>query len=93
MEMVNDTVLARFLRKQRIEKGLTQVNIGKKLGYSSQFVANWERGVSKPPYKVLRKYMLILGASKTQMISAHLLDLRKELKGVLSGKTKEETVS
>lgn len=91
MEMVNDTFLARFLRKQRIDKGLTQVEIAKRLGYSSQFVANWERGVSRPPYKVLRKYMLALGASKSQIVLVHLQDLEKELKEVLNGKTKEET--
>ena len=93
MEMVNDTYLARFLRSRRIEKGLTQVEIAKELGYSSQFAANWERGVSRPPHKVLRKYMLLLGASKSQIILVYLQDLEKELKEVLRGKAKEETAN
>ena len=39
-----------LLRNARIKSGLTQMEIAKKLGYSSsQFVSNWERGEALPP--------------------------------------------
>ena len=45
-----------FLRKARQSAGLTQLEVGKLMGYSnSQFVSNWERQMSMPPISSLRK--------------------------------------
>lgn len=47
--------LAAFLKNKRIEVGLTQSDVARKLGYSSpQFVSNWERGLANPPVFILR---------------------------------------
>ena len=44
------TELGKYIRNCRVRAGLTQAEISSKLGYtSSQFVSNWERGVSMPP--------------------------------------------
>lgn len=48
------THLGKYIRDCRVRSGLTQADISKKLGYtSSQFVSNWERGVSMPPMKTI----------------------------------------
>ncbi len=41
--------LGAFLRQRRLALGLTQAEVGEKLGYTSQFIANWERNASTPP--------------------------------------------
>lgn len=48
--------LAEFLQGSRETAGLSQADVASKLGYSTpQFISNWERGLSLPPLKVLRK--------------------------------------
>ena len=48
--------LAKFLMERRMAAGKSQVETSKHLGYNSaQFVSNWERGISSPPVKTLRK--------------------------------------
>ncbi|KYG66652.1 hypothetical protein AZI86_06295 [Bdellovibrio bacteriovorus] len=45
-----------FLKQSREAQGLSQKNISTMLGYNtSQFVSNWERGLSMPPIPTLRK--------------------------------------
>lgn len=42
--------LGTFLYDKRIASGLTQSQVAKELGYgTSQFISNWERGISAPP--------------------------------------------
>jgi len=51
-----------FLRKARLKANLSQAQVGKVFGYgSAQYVSNWERGVSKPPLKTLRKLAELYG--------------------------------
>lgn len=48
--------LAKFLKEKRENAGLSQKQVSDKLGYTTpQFVSNWERGVSSPPLKTLKK--------------------------------------
>ncbi|HEY8270411.1 MAG TPA: helix-turn-helix transcriptional regulator [Pseudobdellovibrionaceae bacterium] len=48
--------LSAFLKDKRLLAGLSQGEVAKKLGYTSpQFVSNWERGLSDPPIRTLRK--------------------------------------
>lgn len=43
------------LQKARVEIGLTQIEVAKKLGYdSAQFISNFERGVCLPPKKTVK---------------------------------------
>ncbi|KYG63703.1 transcriptional regulator [Bdellovibrio bacteriovorus] len=47
--------LGNFLKEKRSAAGLSQADVAKKLGYStSQFISNWERGLSTPPVSVLK---------------------------------------
>lgn len=48
--------LAKILKQNRENLNLTQNQIARKLNYkTSQFVSNWESGLSFPPIKDLRK--------------------------------------
>ena len=45
-----------FLKKCRETQGLSQKDVSAQLGYNtSQFISNWERGLSQPPIPSLRK--------------------------------------
>ncbi|MES2768675.1 MAG: helix-turn-helix transcriptional regulator [Bdellovibrionota bacterium] len=55
MDQTSFLELGKYLREKRLSKKLTQVQVAKSLGYTSQFIANWERGVSSPPLEVLRQ--------------------------------------
>lgn len=53
--------VGKMLKKRRIELGIQQMDIAKKLGYgSAQFISNWERGISNPPPKVIKRLAKIL---------------------------------
>lgn len=46
--------LGKFLKKSRIDAGLTQQEVSEKLGFSTaQYISNWERGMSTPPLQNL----------------------------------------
>lgn len=46
----------KYLREYRLDVGLSQGDVAKKLKYgSAQFVSNWERGLARPAEKDLKK--------------------------------------
>lgn len=48
--------LGEILKEARELKGMTQYEVAKKLRYgSAQFVSNWERDISEPPLKDLKR--------------------------------------
>ena len=61
--------LGHYLREKRIKKDLTQVDVAEKLGYRSQFIANWERGASSPPIEALKKLIGIYGISQKEIMN------------------------
>jgi transcriptional regulator with XRE-family HTH domain len=60
--------LGQFLRAKRLKQGFSQVEVAKQLGYSSQFIANWERGVSSPPTPALKKIIDIYGINQRDFL-------------------------
>lgn len=45
----------KFLKRARLNAGLTQKNVSDTLGYSSaQFISNFERGIALPPIKKMK---------------------------------------
>jgi transcriptional regulator with XRE-family HTH domain len=62
-------IIGRFLRQERVRAGLTQWEVAQILGYSSsQFVSNWERGISRPPLPALPKIAQILHVMPKDLI-------------------------
>jgi transcriptional regulator with XRE-family HTH domain len=60
--------LGGYLKRKRIEAGLTQSEVAKTLGYTSQFVTNWENGRSNPPTNVLVTLIHVLKIDKEEFI-------------------------
>lgn len=57
-----DLDLGILVREYRQEKGLTQLDLARRLGFDSpQFISLFERGLSKIPLNVLGKLITILG--------------------------------
>ena len=80
--------LAEYLKKSRENNGLSQTFVSSKLGYSSpQFVSNWERGLSHPPLKSLKKIAKLYKLKDKELfdvfVGSYLVevetDLRKKL--------------
>lgn len=66
-------IMGEFIRKKRVEKGLTQTQVSKALGYSSsQFISNIERGLASPPFKALKKLMGILDLDEREVMDVLL---------------------
>lgn len=66
--MLRGNELADLLKKSRMSAGLSQKEIAAALGYkSSQFVSNWERGLSSPPIATLRVLCTLFKISENEM--------------------------
>ena len=65
--------LALFLKEKRTLSGLSQKDVATKLGYStSQFISNWERGISQPPINTLRTLASMYNVAAEQMFNVLL---------------------
>ena len=81
------TELSKLIRERRIELGMTQGQLAKKLGYTSQFIANWERGASRPPDKCLRDLRIILfWKDNSSIFEACMKDEENRLRSFLAEK-------
>lgn len=83
--MKNDNKLAQFLKEKRSQSGLSQKDVATKLGYStSQFISNWERGISQPPIHTLRTLAQMYNVGAEQMFQVLLentmIQVQEELK-------------
>lgn len=67
--MKDNEHLGIFIRKARLKSKITQRYLSRKLGCTSQFIANWERGASRPPLNYLRKIQKTLKIPEEQFIS------------------------
>ena len=74
-----------MLAQARVNAGISQIALAKKMGYSSpQYVSNWERGICGPPLDklhILSKSLRIEPQTILDIIMAETEDyLRTELK-------------
>lgn len=60
--------LGEFLYNSRKKKGLTQDELGEKLGINGKSVSKWERGISLPSYHLLKKLCKILEISSDELL-------------------------
>ncbi len=64
--MLRGEQLAGWLKKSRTQAGLSQKEVASILGYkSSQFISNWERGLSSPPLATLRRLCSLYKVDET----------------------------
>jgi transcriptional regulator with XRE-family HTH domain len=52
--------LGECVRKWRLEQGLLQVDLAKKIGVNEMTIVNWERGKTKPAKRKFEKLKKIL---------------------------------
>jgi len=69
--------LGKFLREQRVKKKISQVQIAKACGFSSQFVHNWEKGLCAPPPYALLKIVRMLEISEHVILKVILAEQRR----------------
>jgi len=68
--MLRGRELADFLKRARTSAELSQKEVAAILGYkSSQFVSNWERGLSSPPIGTLRRLCRLYKTNETEVFS------------------------
>lgn len=77
MEFYN---LGNYLKKRRVEVGLTQKELAHKIGdLNSQFVSNWERGLCAPPGHSFQKIIELLKADRNEVVEVMLIDSRRAI--------------
>ncbi len=60
--------IASYLQSLRREKGLTQAELGERLGVTAQSVSNWERAESLPDTALLPELAMIYGVSVDEIL-------------------------
>lgn len=65
---MDTTAIASYLQTLRKEKGLTQAELGERLGVSAQSVSNWERAESLPDTALLPELAMIYGVSVDEIL-------------------------
>lgn len=62
-----------YLKQARLSAGISQIQVAHKLGYqTSQFISNWERGVSHPPIPTIKKLGEIYSIDPESLFQATL---------------------
>lgn len=90
--------LAQFLKEKRSISGLSQKDVATKLGYStSQFISNWERGISQPPIHTLRTLAQMYNIAAEQMFDVLLentmVQVQEDLKKKFYSENSSDNVS
>lgn len=60
--------LGSYLRDKREKKGMTQTEVATALQVRPQFVSNWERGLSAPPLRLMKKIIQAYGIPKNEAV-------------------------
>jgi transcriptional regulator with XRE-family HTH domain len=72
--------LGNYLREARVDSGLMQINLARILKYSSsQFISNWERGLSAPPNKDLQVLIKLLKLNRAKLVEVMVEDATAEV--------------
>lgn len=90
--MAKNLSFSQYLKESRMAAGLSQRDVSEKLGYTtSQFVSNWERGMSTPPNKAVKKLVELYKVPMDEFLDLLLqetlqqvtLDFKKKFKKML----------
>jgi len=57
------SVVCEHIRELRIQRGMTQVDLAKRLGVSKSVISSYENGVHLPPYDILIRLSALFGVS------------------------------
>lgn len=70
MDMIK---MGNFLATLRKEKGLTQAELGEKLGISNKTVSRWETGMYMPPVEMLQELSRLYNVTINELVSGERL--------------------
>jgi transcriptional regulator with XRE-family HTH domain len=62
---------ADLIREARLRAGLTQAELGKRVGRPQSSIARWERGAVKPSFETLRELIRACGLELTFRFANH----------------------
>ena len=84
--MLNQEQIGAYIAARRKTVGLTQAELGERLGITAQSVSNWERGETMPDTGLLQDLALILDTSAGKTAAGFPAARNKEspLRGVCS---------
>lgn len=72
--------ISKFLKEERLKKGLSQGEIAHKLGFTSpQFISNIERGLAFPPVDKLKKIATLLGLDVELLVDLYFEDKKEQI--------------
>ncbi|MCM1533946.1 MAG: helix-turn-helix domain-containing protein, partial [Corallococcus sp.] len=65
--------IGKFLQSLRLEKNLTQEELGEQLGVTNKTVSRWETGKYMPPADILLRFSDVYGVSVNEILSGERL--------------------
>lgn len=73
-----------LIKTKRKKEKMSQIDLANKLGYDSgQFISNWERGESMPPFNKVRKLCKLLdielGSYKSRLLDEYKKRMEEEI--------------
>ena len=69
--------ISKIIRLHRIQNGLTQAELAKKLSVKRRFVSRWEAGISLPDAKALGKLADVLKINSVELLGGTVGEVRK----------------
>jgi len=76
--------VSQYLKNCRLAAGLTQKYVAKKFRWtSSQYVSNWERGLSSPPLRRLKKLCKLINADPKKLKTKLANNYKKKLDQII----------
>jgi len=78
--MSEQKLFSDYLKKKRVEAGVTQAVVSKKLGYKTpQFISHWERGRAHPPIKAISKLIKLYDIDADEVANFFLASTEEQL--------------
>ena len=77
---MNNEKIGKLIKELRNKKGLTQQELGDKLGIGFRSVSKWERGLTCPDITIINELSKILGISSDELLSGKINKESKENK-------------
>lgn len=75
--------IGKLISKLRKERGITQNELGNRLGISGKAVSKWERGISLPDISLLNQLSEILGITITELLIGEKKKKEKNIKIII----------
>ncbi len=66
--MINSNIFPQRLKELRLKKGLTQTELGEKVGVKQNTFTNWENGKREPNFETLLKLASILNTTTSYLL-------------------------